>query len=58
MQERKADKPPNLFSPLEVGPLVLRNRVVMAPFAGPGERTHPIECPTTPSDTIVVTLTY
>ena len=40
MQERNTNNVPNLFSPVEVGPLVLRNRVVMAPLtrsrAGPG----------------------
>jgi len=40
MQERKISNAPDLFSPLEVGPLVLRNRIVMAPLtrsrAGPG----------------------
>jgi len=39
MQERQTSAP-NLFSPVEVGPLVLRNRIVMAPLtrsrAGPG----------------------
>src|SRR5271169_1012259 len=39
MQERQTSTP-NLFSPVEVGPLVLRNRIVMAPLtrsrAGPG----------------------
>jgi N-ethylmaleimide reductase len=40
MQERNATNAPNLFSPVEVGPLMLRNRVVMAPLTrsrpGPG----------------------
>jgi N-ethylmaleimide reductase len=40
MQECNATNASNLFSPVEVGPLVLRNRVVMAPLtrsrAGPG----------------------
>ena len=40
MQERNTNNAANLFSPVEVGPLVLRNRVVMAPLtrsrAGPG----------------------
>ena len=40
MQERNTDNAPNLFSPVEVGPLALRNRLVMAPLtrsrAGPG----------------------
>jgi N-ethylmaleimide reductase len=40
MQERNSNNAPNLFSPVEVGPLGLRNRVVMAPLtrsrAGPG----------------------
>ena len=40
MQERKTSNAANLFSPVEVGPLALRNRVVMAPLtrsrAGPG----------------------
>jgi N-ethylmaleimide reductase len=40
MQELDTSNAPNLFSPVEVGPLVLRNRVVMAPLtrsrAGPG----------------------
>ena len=40
MQERQARIVPNLFSPVEVGPLPLKNRVVMAPLtrsrAGPG----------------------
>jgi N-ethylmaleimide reductase len=39
MRERHTDNDPNLFSPVEVGPLALRNRVVMAPLtrsrAGP-----------------------
>src|SRR5215831_16441399 len=39
MRERHTDNGPNLFSPVEVGPLALRNRVVMAPLtrsrAGP-----------------------
>jgi N-ethylmaleimide reductase len=39
MQERNTNNAPNLFSPVEVGPLVLRNRIVMAPLtrsrAGP-----------------------
>jgi N-ethylmaleimide reductase len=40
MQESKISKAPNLFSAVEVGPLMLRNRIVMAPLtrsrAGPG----------------------
>ena len=40
MQERPTRDAPNLFSPVEVGPLPLKNRVVMAPLtrsrAGPG----------------------
>ncbi len=40
MQERQTSSAPNLFSPVEVGPLMLRNRIVMAPLtrsrAGPG----------------------
>jgi N-ethylmaleimide reductase len=40
MQERETNNAPNLFSPVDVGPLGLRNRVVMAPLtrsrAGPG----------------------
>ena len=40
MQERNTNNVPNLFSSVEVGPLVLRNLVVMAPLtrsrAGPG----------------------
>jgi N-ethylmaleimide reductase len=40
MQENKSTSVPNLFTPVEVGPLALRNRVVMAPLtrsrAGPG----------------------
>ena len=40
MQERDTTDAPDLFSPIEVGPLALRNRVVMAPLtrsrAGPG----------------------
>jgi N-ethylmaleimide reductase len=40
MQEHKSTSVPNLFTPVEVGPLALRNRVVMAPLtrsrAGPG----------------------
>jgi N-ethylmaleimide reductase len=40
MQELRANKVPDLFSPVEVGPLKLHNRVVMAPLtrsrAGPG----------------------
>jgi N-ethylmaleimide reductase len=40
MQERKATKVPDLFTPVEVGPLALKNRVAMAPLtrsrAGPG----------------------
>ena len=40
MQERNTSNAANLFSPVEVGPLGLRNRVVMAPLtrsrAGPG----------------------
>jgi N-ethylmaleimide reductase len=40
MQERYTNNAPNLFSPVGVGPLGLRNRVVMAPLtrsrAGPG----------------------
>jgi N-ethylmaleimide reductase len=40
MQERNTNNVPNLFNPVEVGPQVLRNRVVMAPLtrsrAGPG----------------------
>src|SRR3974377_1422068 len=40
MQELKASHATDLFSPIEVGPLMLRNRVVMAPLtrsrAGPG----------------------
>ena len=40
MQERKVSQAPDLFSPAEVGPLELKNRVVMAPLtrsrAGPG----------------------
>ena len=40
MREHNTDNGPNLFSPVEVGPLALRNRVVMAPLtrsrAAPG----------------------
>ena len=40
MQEHETTSVPNLFTPVEVGPLALRNRVVMAPLtrsrAGPG----------------------
>jgi N-ethylmaleimide reductase len=40
MQERETSNAPNLFTPVEVGPLMLKNRVVMAPLtrsrAGPG----------------------
>jgi len=40
MRQRLFDNGPNLFSPIEAGSLVLRNRVVMAPLtrsrAGPG----------------------
>ena len=40
MQELRANNVPDLFSPVEVGPLKLHNRVVMAPLtrsrAGPG----------------------
>jgi N-ethylmaleimide reductase len=40
MQEHKSTSAPNLFTPIEVGPLALKNRVVMAPLtrsrAGPG----------------------
>ena len=40
MQERKVNQAPALFTPVEVGPLKLHNRVVMAPLtrsrAGPG----------------------
>src|ERR1700738_339823 len=40
MQERKTSSAPDLFSPIEVGPLVLRNSIVMAPLTpsrpGPG----------------------
>jgi N-ethylmaleimide reductase len=40
MQECNATNASNLFSPVEVGPLMLRNRVVMAPLTrsrpGPG----------------------
>ncbi len=40
MQEHRANNVPDLFSPVEVGPLELHNRVVMAPLtrsrAGPG----------------------
>jgi 2,4-dienoyl-CoA reductase-like NADH-dependent reductase (Old Yellow Enzyme family) len=40
MQEHKSTSVPTLFTPVEVGPLALRNRVVMAPLtrsrAGPG----------------------
>ena len=40
MQELKTRGAPNLFTPIELGPLKLRNRVVMAPLtrsrAGPG----------------------
>lgn len=40
MREHNTDNGPNLFSPAEVGPLALRNRVVMAPLtrsrAAPG----------------------
>ena len=40
MQEHKSTSVPNLLTPVEVGPLALRNRVVMAPLtrsrAGPG----------------------
>jgi 2,4-dienoyl-CoA reductase-like NADH-dependent reductase (Old Yellow Enzyme family) len=40
MEERNTNNAPNLFSAIEVGRLVLRNRVVMAPLtrsrAGPG----------------------
>ena len=40
MQELRANNVPDLFSPVEVGPLELHNRVVMAPLtrsrAGPG----------------------
>ena len=32
MQERNTSNAANLFSPIEVGPLGLRNRVVMAPL--------------------------
>jgi N-ethylmaleimide reductase len=32
MQERQTSSAPNLFSPVEVGPLMLRNRIVMAPL--------------------------
>ena len=40
MQESKVSQAPDLFSPGEVGPFRLKNRVVMAPLtrsrAGPG----------------------
>jgi N-ethylmaleimide reductase len=40
MQELKTRGAPNLFTPIEMGPLTLRNRIVMAPLtrsrAGPG----------------------
>jgi N-ethylmaleimide reductase len=40
MQERNPTKVPDLFTPVEVGPLALKNRVAMAPLtrsrAGPG----------------------
>jgi 2,4-dienoyl-CoA reductase-like NADH-dependent reductase (Old Yellow Enzyme family) len=32
MQERQARNASNLFTPVEVGPLTLKNRVVMAPL--------------------------
>jgi 2,4-dienoyl-CoA reductase-like NADH-dependent reductase (Old Yellow Enzyme family) len=32
MQERKATKVPDLFTPVEVGPLALKNRIAMAPL--------------------------
>jgi N-ethylmaleimide reductase len=40
MQNRKTNTAPDRFSPVEVGPLTLKNRIVMAPLtrsrAGPG----------------------
>jgi N-ethylmaleimide reductase len=40
MQERKSTNVPDLFTPIEVGPLALNNRIAMAPLtrsrAGPG----------------------
>jgi N-ethylmaleimide reductase len=40
MQHRKTNTAPDLFSPVEIGPLTLKNRIVMAPLtrsrAGPG----------------------
>ena len=40
MQERNVRTTPDLFTPVEVGALTLRNRIVMAPLtrsrAGPG----------------------
>src|SRR5690348_6750068 len=40
MQERKANRTTDLFTPIEVGPLTLNNRIAMAPLtrsrAGPG----------------------
>jgi len=46
MLERNANTAPSLFSPVEVGPLGLRNRVVMAPLtrsrAGPGNVPTPL----------------
>jgi N-ethylmaleimide reductase len=45
MQELRANNDPDLFSPVEVGPLKLHNRVVMAPLtrsrAGPGRHGLP-----------------
>src|SRR5665648_124314 len=44
MPEYKSVSVPNLFTPVEVGPLRLRNRIVMAPLtrsrAGPGNGPH------------------
>lgn len=44
MEHRTVSTAPNLFSPVEVGPLKLNNRIVMAPLtrsrAGPGNVPH------------------
>ena len=44
MQERNVRTTPDLFTPVEVGALTLRNRIVMAPLtrsrAGPGNVPH------------------
>ena len=39
MQDRPTKTKPNLFTPIEIGPLELPNRIVMAQGVGPARAT-------------------